>query len=111
MTATLPRKFTRKVRSIASRLLLEGKTVPLHGDAGIVDEDVQMSEIGIDPLCRAGDRGVIVEIDLEVADTVAFEPRRRLLPEYWIARPQQNPTARLGELLGHFEADTLCSLP
>ena len=105
MTATLPRKVHPKRLLYRVETAARRQTVPLHGDAGIVDEDVQMSEIGID-LCRTGNRGGIVEIDREVADTVAFEPRRRLLTEYWIARPQQNSAARRGELLGHFEADT-----
>jgi hypothetical protein len=35
---------------------------------GIVDEDVEMAEIGIIGLCGNGDRGGTVEIDREGAD-------------------------------------------
>jgi hypothetical protein len=45
------------------------QTVALPDSAGVVDEDVEMAETGIDRLCGSGDGGGIVEINREVAAT------------------------------------------
>jgi hypothetical protein len=54
-----------EARSIASRLLPEGRPSRGPDDAGI-EENVEMAEIGIDNLRHTSNRGGIPELDLQL---------------------------------------------
>jgi hypothetical protein len=64
------------------------QTVTLPDGAGVVDEDIEMAEVGIDLLGGGGDGGGIIKVDGEISDIAAFtfEPGCRLFPECSIAR-------------------------
>jgi hypothetical protein len=68
------------------------QAVTLPGYAGVVDEDIEMAEVGIDIHGGGGDGGGIIKVDGEMPDIPAltFERSRRLLPECSIARAQQD---------------------
>ena len=83
------------------------QAVSLNGHAGVVDEDVEMSEICIDRLAAVAMRGGFVEVDRDIADIAAvpFERGCRLFPECPdCARPAGLAAGR-GELAGDFESD------
>ena len=67
-------------------------TATLPNDAGVVDQDVEMAEVGIDMFGGGSDGGAIVKIDGEIPDIAAFTFKRscRLFPECSIARAQKD---------------------
>jgi hypothetical protein len=64
------------------------QAVTLRGDAGVVDENVEMAEVGIDIFGGGSDGGGIIKVDGEISNVAAFAFERscRLFPECSIAR-------------------------
>jgi hypothetical protein len=68
------------------------QAVTLPDNAGVIDQDVEMAEAGIDVLRGGGDGSGIVKVDGEISDIATFTLERscRLFPECSIARAQQD---------------------
>lgn len=69
-----------------------GRAVTLDGYAGVVDENVLMAEVGIDPVCRGLDGERIVEVNGNVADikSLSREALRRFFTECLAPRAHQD---------------------
>jgi hypothetical protein len=70
------------------------QAVTLRGDAGVVDENVEMSEICLDLPGGGGNDSAIVKVDADILDIAAFTFERGccLLPECLVARTEEKRT-------------------
>jgi hypothetical protein len=109
VTANVPKKLVSKTRRTASKAYFAGGPIAGIGDAGVVDQYVQVTVLRPDGRGSGRDDGRIVQVDGNEMgiDTLCSQGRDGRGPAACVPRAEQNAHSARTQLASDLKADAL----